>query len=384
MIFVHMIEIDSDVTEEWKKPEEGYTDDMEDDEDFETTKFGMGAIDRIIFSVGDKEVLPILSEAIKHLLENPDWRYQYTAVMALSQVGEYIEDATQISSIILMILNYFNHANPMLRYAACHAVGQISDDMKPKFQEIYGKDTYPKLVGLLKDPVPRVVSHSAAALTNFLEGMKYEECAPLMNEMMELFVFHASNGISLVKESCLGAMSSVAEISKDHFSAYLEVTVQLLFKIIETHTSKEYKQLRGQAIETMTIIASSVGPLLFRPALDKLINIMIQIQESKFEQVDPQKSYILAGWQRLCLIYGQELAGSLGRILPSLFELVRNVINTELNLVNQPEHQTEEKEEKEQDETGINTFETEEAEVAIGMLNVFIDQLKELYSPYVE
>lgn len=50
----------------------------------------MGAIDRIIFSIGDKEVLPILSNAIKNLLSQPDWRYQYTAVMALSQIGEYI------------------------------------------------------------------------------------------------------------------------------------------------------------------------------------------------------------------------------------------------------------------------------------------------------
>jgi hypothetical protein len=61
----------------------------------------------------------------------------------------------------------------MLRYAACHAIGQISDDMNPKYQELYGATTYPKLVQLLKDPIPRVVSHSAAALTNFLEGMKY-------------------------------------------------------------------------------------------------------------------------------------------------------------------------------------------------------------------
>lgn len=38
---------------------------------------------------------------------------------------------------------------------------------------------------------------------------------------MELFVFHSTNGISLVKESCLGAMSSVAEISKENFSKYL-------------------------------------------------------------------------------------------------------------------------------------------------------------------
>ena len=60
---------------------------MEDDEDFETTRFGMAAIDRIIFSIGDKEVLPILSNGIKSLLGQPDWRKNYTAVMALSQVG---------------------------------------------------------------------------------------------------------------------------------------------------------------------------------------------------------------------------------------------------------------------------------------------------------
>lgn len=68
------------------------------------------------------------------MLKNGDWRYQYTAVMALSQVGEYMEDANQISSIIEMILQYFDHQNPMLRYSACHAIGQISDDLKPKYQ----------------------------------------------------------------------------------------------------------------------------------------------------------------------------------------------------------------------------------------------------------
>lgn len=63
---------------------------------------------------------------------------------------------------------------------------------------------------------------------------------------------------------------------------------------------------------------------------------MIAIQESNFEQTDPQKTYVLAGWQRLCLVYGQELGAYLNRILPSLFALVQNVINNELNLVQNP------------------------------------------------
>ena len=172
----------------------------------------MGAIDRIIYSVGDKEVLPILSDGIKKLLEKPDWRYQYTAIMALSQVGEYMEDVTHISSIIDMIANYLHHENPMLRYASCHAIGQISDDMQPKFQETYGETLYPKLVQLLADPVPRVISHAAAALTNFLEGMKYDKASPYVNQLMEMLIQHSTNGISLVKESCLSTVSSVAEM----------------------------------------------------------------------------------------------------------------------------------------------------------------------------
>lgn len=87
MVFTHMIDISDDITDEWKAPPPGYNEDMEDDEDFETTRFGMGAIDRLIYVIGEEELLPILSATIERLLQNNDWRYKYTAVMALSQIG---------------------------------------------------------------------------------------------------------------------------------------------------------------------------------------------------------------------------------------------------------------------------------------------------------
>ena len=109
---------------------------------------------------------------------------------------------------------------------------------------------------------------------------------------------------------------------------------------------------------------------------------MIQLQSSQFEQTDPQKTYILAGWQRLCLVYGKDLASYLDKILPSLFVLVEKVIQEEIAMVNGALEKDED--DKEKDDKNINTYETEEAEVAISMLNVFIEQLKELYNPYVE
>lgn len=77
MIFYHMIDIDEEIDDDWKVPPEGFSEDIEDDSDFEvyiiflyiqTTRFGMGAIDRIIGSIGEKEMLPIVSEKVQTLL----------------------------------------------------------------------------------------------------------------------------------------------------------------------------------------------------------------------------------------------------------------------------------------------------------------------------
>ena len=122
-----------------------------------------------------------------------------------------------ISSIIEMIMGYFGSDNPMLRYASCHAIGQISDDMQPKFQENYGDALYPRIIALLQDPIPRVVSHAAACLTNFLEGMKLDKAALHLDKLMEMLIHHSNTSSSLVKESCLSTISSVAELSKSHF-----------------------------------------------------------------------------------------------------------------------------------------------------------------------
>ena len=64
MIFFHMIEINVDVTDDWKEPYEGFNEDIEENEDFESTRFGMNSIDRLILAVGKKHLVPILSTTV--------------------------------------------------------------------------------------------------------------------------------------------------------------------------------------------------------------------------------------------------------------------------------------------------------------------------------
>lgn len=77
------------------------------------------------------------------------------------------------------------------------------------------------------------MSHSAASLTNFLEGMKLEQIEGSLTQMMSLLLQHTANGISLVKESCLSAISSVVEVTKATFQPFLEETVKYMFNFFE-------------------------------------------------------------------------------------------------------------------------------------------------------
>lgn len=86
-------------------------------------------------------------------------------------MGEYIDEVSEVKPIVELVAGMLNDANPMIRYAVCHAIGQISDDMKPKFQEFFLDTLLPVLLNKLTvEDVPRVTSHLLAALTNFVEG----------------------------------------------------------------------------------------------------------------------------------------------------------------------------------------------------------------------
>lgn len=47
--------------------------------------------------------------------------------------------------------------------------------------------------------------------------------------------------------------------------------------MLESHQGKEYRQLRGQLIECLTLIAHAVGWEVFKVQSEKLIEFMLRI-----------------------------------------------------------------------------------------------------------
>jgi len=79
-----------------------------------------------------------------------DNRYGYIAMMALSQVGEFMDGCENLQQLLNTACNLtYNHQSPLMRYSFAHVIGQISDDLAPLFQEVYGEDLLPKMITLL-------------------------------------------------------------------------------------------------------------------------------------------------------------------------------------------------------------------------------------------
>jgi hypothetical protein len=131
-IFKLMIDIDEDISAEWLKPKEGFQ--QEGDEEEDHVSFGKSCVDRLVSSIGEEKMLPLIGTLVMNTISNDsDWRYKHAGIMAFSQVGEYVDDPEKIKIMVPVIVQHCNHPNPKIRYASLHAIGQIADDMPEEF-----------------------------------------------------------------------------------------------------------------------------------------------------------------------------------------------------------------------------------------------------------
>jgi hypothetical protein len=105
LVFTLMFDMDEDIEESWMKPAEGFRESAEGEDGEDNVNFGKGCVDKIISAVGDAICLPLLSLAVNaSMAPETDWRQKNAALMAFSQVGEYIEEVESIGNMMPIVL----------------------------------------------------------------------------------------------------------------------------------------------------------------------------------------------------------------------------------------------------------------------------------------
>lgn len=210
-----------------------------------------------------------------------------------------------------------------------------------------------------------------------------------MQQLSQKLCLLVKDGISMTKENAVTTLGTVVEKVGEDFIPYFAESMDFILTYLAEFHQPEYKQFRGQAIETITIICSAVALDTFRPVAQRVVEAMLAIQTGQLDKRDSQRIYLLGAWQRVCLLMKGEFAPYLAGVLPSVLSMA--ALSPEMGVSGQenlaeltdvlkevtPAASGEEK------KLNVVTDELEEKDVALQMLSVFIDEVPEVCYDYI-
>lgn len=161
-------------------------------------------------------------------------------------------------------------------------------------------------------------THAAAALVNFAEEARKQDMVLYLDGIFERLIRLLNTGKMYAQEQAVTTIATVADAAGEGFVKYYSAIMPFLISILQQAAGKEFRLLRGKAIECATLIALAVGKEVFAAHAGQLIELMVQIQKSITDADDPQASYLIAAWARLCKVLGQDFIPYLDIVMPPL------------------------------------------------------------------
>ena len=394
-ILAFMVELEED-------PEWATSDELEED-DYESNAIaGESALDRLACGLGGKTMLPVILANIPQMLQNSNWQYRHAALMAISACGEGCHKQMEqlLIQIVDAILPYLNDPHPRVRFAACNALGQMATDFGPVFQKKFHEKVVPALLHLMDDNAnPRVQAHAGAALVNFSEDCPKGILAPYLDTIITKleqvltakFKELVERGTKLVLEQVVTTLASVADTSEEKFIQYYDRFMPNLKYIVENANSQELRLLRGKTIECISLIGLAVGKNKFSQDCNDIMQLLLrtQTQQEELADDDPQISYMISAWARMCKILGKEFEQYLPMVMGPVIKAAS--LKPEVALVDSDDMKVLEGDTDwqfvtlgDQQSFGIRTAGLEEKSTACQMLVCYARELKEGFAEYTE
>ncbi|XP_038147097.1 importin-5 [Cyprinodon tularosa] len=394
-ILAMMVDLEDD--DEW-----AMADELEDDDFDSNAVAGESALDRIACGLGGKIILPMIKQHIMQMLQNPDWKYRHAGLMALSAIGEGCHQQMEaiLQEIVSFVLLFCSDPHPRVRYAACNAIGQMATDFAPTFQKKFHDKVISALLQTMEDQTnPRVQAHAAAALINFTEDCPKSLLIPYLDSLVQhLHVIMVAKlqeliqkGTKLVLEQVVTSIASVADTAEEKFVPYYDLFMPSLKHIVENAVQKELRLLRGKTIECISLIGLAVGKEKFMPDASAVMQLLLKTQTdfNDLEDDDPQISYMISAWARMCKILGKEFQQYLPVVMGPLMKTAS--IKPEVALLDTQDMENISEDEGwefvnlgDQQSFGIKTAGLEEKATACQMLVCYAKELKEGFVEYTE
>lgn len=350
---------------------------------------GEQCMDRLANKLGGEAVLPATFTWLPRMMVSSAWRDRHAALMAISAISEGCRDLmiAELDKVLELVVPALRDPHPRVRFAGCNALGQMSTDFANTMQEKYHQVILTNIIPVLDSTEPRVQSHAAAALVNFCEEAEKTILEPYLDELLSHLLRLLQSPKRFVQEQALSTIATIADSAENAFAKYYDTLMPLLFNVLREEQSKEYRLLRAKAMECATLIALAVGKEKMGTQAIELVQILGIIQQNIVDPDDPQASYLLHCWGRMCRVLGMDFVPYLPGVMPPLLEYASAKADIQL-LEDNDQVQAIEEEGWELvplkgKVIGIKTSVLEEKNTAIELITIYAQILEASFESYV-
>uniref|UniRef100_A0A673GLS6 Importin-4-like n=1 Tax=Sinocyclocheilus rhinocerous TaxID=307959 RepID=A0A673GLS6_9TELE len=213
--------------------------------------------------------------------ENPYERKGGLMCMAVLAEGcaDHIR-TKMLSSMLQTVCRSLSDNNQVVRSAALFALGQFSEHLQPDVSKFHA-ELMPLLHGYLSAVNQTKIGHMTKAfyaLENFLENLG-PEIEPYLPTLMETMLSALNNAENLkLKELAVSAIGAIANAAKEMLVPYFPPIIESL-KGFLTDTREEMRTLQTQALDTLSVLARTVGKEVFSPLAAECVQLGLNLTD---------------------------------------------------------------------------------------------------------
>eukprot|EP00210_Caulerpa_lentillifera_P001229 g1185.t1 len=382
--------LDIDDVPEWHIAVDDEDEDLGNGELFD---FGRESLDRVAIALGGKVLVPIAGTTLASCSTDPDWKRRHGALICLSQIAEGCADVMlkEVDRLTEICIQGLRDSVAKVRWAACHALGQLCTDLGPDLQGSNHQNIIPALIAVMGDKDnPRVQAHAAAAVVNFADDCDEEDVADYMDTLVSVCIHLLLSSSRLVIESALTALASIADRVSLQFEKYYGEVMSMLKPLFMQANEKHLQLLRAKALECISLVGAAVGKDTFRQDANEIMQLISQLHQSQFEPTDPLPSYMIQAGARMCRCLGHEFIPYLDLVMPHVIKTAG--AEPDITVSNIEDEDKEDDESDDDVETialggkllKIRSSAMEEKANACEMLVSYVNVLKDGFLPYLK
>ncbi|XP_053972274.1 importin-4-like [Hylaeus volcanicus] len=295
-----------------------------DNEDNTPVTCAAQILDLLALNLPPEKLIPQLLQYIEPSLQGTDIyakKASYLAMAVLAEgCSEYIR-TKYLESFLRCTCQGITDSIPVVRNAALFALGQFSEHLQPDISQ-YSSELLPVLFEYLgqicahikqEKKAPPSVDRMFYALEMFCENLN-ESILPYLPTLMErLFEILNADTPVHVRELSLSAIGSAVLASKEHILPYFEKIIIILDSYLTEKQTEETMCLQVQAVDTLGVIARTIGNKNFEPLAARSLNFGMQLLK---ETQDPDlKKSIYGLFASISTVMKKEMAAALPEII---------------------------------------------------------------------